>query len=59
MMMHGHYDNYNTQLKSNPLNDEMNKVHINNTAFFPMMEIVNLNFSPDLSALTKEFDIFD
>ena len=57
--MHGHYDNYNTQLKSNPLNDEMNKVHINNTAFFPMMEIVNLNFSPDLSALTKEFDIFD
>ena len=58
-MMHGHNDNYNTQLKSNPLNDAMNQVYINNTSFFPMMEIVNLNFSPDLSGLTGEFDIFD
>ena len=58
-MTQGSYDNYNTQLKSNPLTDIYKEQQINKTDFFPVMEIVNLNFAPDLSGLTNEFDIFE
>ena len=58
-MIKGVYDNYNTQLKSNPLNENLNQIYINNTSFFPMLEISDLNFSPDVSKLRSEHDIFE
>ena len=37
----------------------MEQVYINNTSFLPMIEIVNpWDFSPDLTSLLPEFDIF-
>ena len=53
------YDNYNSQLKSNPLTDGFDIQYLNQTSFLPVVELVNYDLAPDMSNLKNEFDIFD
>ena len=53
-MMQGQYDNYNQQLKTNPLTKDLSHVKINNSSFMPVIEIKEMDFSR-----LKDFDVYE